>query len=112
MAGKASRSPIVVTGQVAKFISRDEFRRRFEANFFDPAFGEARDAITQLEAIAWDGYKEGRKAPLTRKAGKGFADPDYQLSVEWKRTRDRLLNVEAHRKSAKSKSRVLVICGS
>ena len=70
------------------------------------------DAIKKLEAIAWDGYKAGRKAPVTRKAGKGFADPDYELSVEWKETHDRLLKIDAHRKSAKSKSRVLVICGS
>ena len=112
MVAKANKNPVVVTGQVAKFISREEFRKRFDANFFDPAFEEARDAIRKLEAIAWDGYKEGRKSPVTQKAGKGFADPDYDLSVEWKETRDRLLKVGAHQKSAKSKSRVLVICGS
>ena len=102
----------VAAEEAAKFISRAEFRKRFDANFIDPAFGEARDAIRQLEAIAWDGYKAGRKAPLTQKAGKGFADPAYELSVEWKATRDRLLKIDAYRKSAKSKSRVLVICGS
>ena len=112
MAGKTSKAPIVMTGQVAKFISREEFRKRFDEKFFDPAFGEARDAIKKLEAIAWDGYKAGRKAPVTQKAGVGFADPEYDLSVEWKATRDRLLKIDARRKSAKSKSRVLVICGS
>jgi multimeric flavodoxin WrbA len=112
MADKAIRNPVVVKGQVAKFISREEFRKRFDANFLDPAFGKARDAIEKLEAIAWDGYKAGRKAPVTQKAGKGFADPDYEVSVEWKQTRDRLLKIDGHRKSAKSKSRVLVICGS
>ena len=112
MARTQKKRPAVVTGQVAMFISREEFRRRFDANFADPAFAEAREAIGKLEAIAWDGYKEGRKAPFTRKAGRGFADPDYDLSVEWKATRDRLLKIDAHRKSAESKSRVLVICGS
>ena len=112
MAAKTSRSPVIVTGQVAKFIAREEFRKRFGANFFDPAFAEVRDAIKKIEAIAWDGYKAGRKAPVTQKAGKGFADPNYDLSVEWKETRDRLLKIAAHQKSAKSKSRVLVICGS
>jgi len=106
------RNPAVVTGQVAKFIPREEFRRRFEANFLDPAFGRARDAIGKLESIAWDGYKAGRKAPVTRKAGRGFVDPDYDLSVEWRETRDRLLKIDAHQKSAVAKSRVLVICGS
>src|SRR5450755_635062 len=103
MADKAIRNPVVVKGQVAKFISREEFRKRFDANFLDPAFGKARDAIEKLEAIAWDGYKAGRKAPVTQKAGKGFADPDYEVSVEWKQTRDRLLKIDGHRKSAKSK---------
>ena len=112
MASESSKKVAVVTGQVAKFISRQEFRKRFEANFFDPAFREARDAVAKLEVIAWGAYKEGRKAPITQKAGKGFADPDYDLSVEWKNTRDRLLQIDAHRKSATSKSRVLVICGS
>jgi len=106
------RTPPVLKGQVADFISREEFRKRFDANFFDPAFGEARDAIAKLEAIAWDGYKAARKAPITRKAGRGFANPDYDLSVEWRANRDRLLKIDAHRKSAKSKLRVLVICGS
>jgi NADPH-dependent FMN reductase len=112
MAEAARLNPVVVTGQVAKFISREEFRKRFNANFVDPAFGEARDAIARLETIAWGGYKAGRKAPITHKAGKGFADPDYDPSVEWKETRDRLLKTDAHRKSARSKLRVLVICGS
>ena len=109
---KSVKDPAIVTGQVVMFLPREEFRARFNANFFDPAFGQARDAIKLLEAIAWDGYKEGRKSPVTRKAGRGFADPDYDLSVEWKATRDRLLQVDARRKSSKSKSRVLVICGS
>jgi multimeric flavodoxin WrbA len=108
----ASNSPRVLKGQVADFLSREEFRRRFENNFFDPAFDKARDAIEKVEAIAWNGYKEARKSPRTQKAGRGFADPSFPLSVEWKRTRDRLLAIDAHRKSAKSRSRVLVICGS
>ncbi len=112
MASKAGGNPVVVTGQVAKFISREDFRMRFDAKFLDPAFDEARDAISKLESIAWDGYKSGRKAPFTQKAGRGFADPDYDLSVEWKETRDRLRKMDAHRKSANSVSRVLVICGS
>jgi len=112
MASKPSGKPVVVEGQVADYITRDAFRRRFEANFSDPAFAKERAAIERLEAIAWDGYKDARKAPVTRKAGRGFADPDYDLSVEWKQTRDRLLKIDAYRKSAKAKSRVLVICGS
>jgi hypothetical protein len=88
------------------------FASAFDANFLDSAFRGAREAVEALEAIEWDGYKAGRKSPVTQKAGNGFTDPHYDLSVEWKDTRNRLVKIDAHRRSAKSKSRVLVICGS
>ncbi len=44
----------VVKGQVAKFLPREEFRKRFDANFYDPAFDASRDAIGKLEGIAWE----------------------------------------------------------
>ncbi len=102
----------VVEGQVAKFIPREEFRKRFEGNFFDPAFDGMRGAIAQLEAIAWDGYKEGRKSPVTAKAGPGFDDPDYDLSVEWRRNRDRIQVLETEQRRPGAPTRVLVVCGS
>ena len=52
-------------------------------SFMDPAFQAEAEAISRVEAIAWDAYQEGRKAPVTRKAGRGYSDPDYELSVEW-----------------------------
>ena len=112
MAKSPAAKPKVIKGQVAKFISRDEFRKRFEGRFFDPAYDEARDAVATLEAIAWDAYKDGRKSPVTQKAGRGFADPEYELSSEWKATRDRLRTVDAERKRKGARTRVLVICGS
>jgi multimeric flavodoxin WrbA len=99
-------------GQWPGNLSRDEFGRRFRAGFFDPAFEPAREAIAQLESIAWDAYINGRKAPVTRKAGPGFADPAYELSVEWSDTRLRLLRAEARQKDPSTKSRVLVICAA
>ena len=109
---KSDATVKVIKGQVAKFISREEFRKRFDANFFDPAFEAARDSIGKLEGIAWEAYKDGRKSPVTQKAGRGFANSDYDLSVEWKQTRDRLRSVEATQKRKDTKSRVLLICGS
>ena len=100
------------TGQAPPPLSRDEFSKRFQLTFYDPAFLKEADAIARLEAIAWDAYTDDRKAPLTAKAGRGFADPEYQLSVEWRETRDKLLEAEKRQKDPKTKSRVLVICGS
>jgi multimeric flavodoxin WrbA len=100
------------TGQAPAPITREQFGERFRQSFFDPAFDKARDAIDKLEAIAWDGYEKERKAPRTAKAGPGFADPDYDMSIEWRATRDKLLAAEARQKDAATKSRVLVVCGS
>ena len=99
-------------GQAPKPLERDEFGRRFRIRFHDPAFRVEGDAIARLEEIAWHAYSEGRKAPLTRKAGPGYADPDYELSVEWIEARERIERAQAAWRDPATPSRVLVICGS
>jgi len=99
-------------GQWPGNLTRDEFRTRFRGSFFDPAFDPERDAIARLEEIAWSAYEQGNKAPRTQKAGPGFDDPDYELSIEWSETRLRLLKAEAQQKNPGSRSRVLVINAS
>jgi len=81
-------------------------------SFVDPAFRTEDPAIARIEALAWDAYQEGRKAPHTRKAGEGFADPDYDLSTEWLETRARLQQAQAEWKDSATPSRVLLVCGS
>jgi multimeric flavodoxin WrbA len=49
---------------------------------------------------------------MTRKAGPGFADPDYNLSVEWIAAHDAIKAAEAQQKDPSSLSQVLVICAS
>jgi multimeric flavodoxin WrbA len=99
-------------GQWSGFLTREAFGARFRGDFFDPAFDAEQDAIARLEEIAWQAYRAGRKAPRTGKAGPGFDDPDYELSVEWSETRLRLLKAEAQQKNPGSKSRVLVVNAS
>ena len=99
-------------GQAPGLMSREEFARRFRERFFDPAFRPHDRAIGELESIAWDAYREGRKAPLTEKAGPDFADPDYDLSVEWRETRDKIRAADARRREPGTPSRVLVVCAS
>jgi multimeric flavodoxin WrbA len=100
------------TGQAAPKLPRDEFRLRFMQAFYDPAYAGEQKAIDRLEAIAWDAYQEGRKAPITAPAGPGFADPSYKLSVEWRTARDRLLAAQAEWEKPQTPSRVLLVCGS
>lgn len=99
-------------GQYAGEMSRDEFRAHFRRSFYDPAFAREADAIARLEAIAWDGYVENRKSPVTRKAGPSFADPDYDLSVEWLDTHDELARIMARQRDPATPSRTLVIVGA
>src|SRR4051812_28867596 len=95
-------------GQAPAMLNRNEFHLQFTKSFADPAFGKVQEALSKVEAVAWDNYINGNKVPITEKAGEGFADPDYDLSVEWKATRDRLLAAEARQKDAATKSRVLL----
>lgn len=55
---------------------------------------------------------EGRKSPITEKAGPGFKDPDYDLSVEWREASDRIAAAQARQRDAATPSRVLIVVGS
>ncbi|MEO6351566.1 MAG: flavodoxin family protein [Burkholderiaceae bacterium] len=99
-------------GQAPAVLERDEFHLEFWRSFVDPTFDAVQPEIAKVEQVAWENYINGNKAPITAKAGPGFADPDYDLSVEWKATRDRLIAAEARQKDPATQSRVLLICGS
>ena len=64
-------------------LPEDEFKLRFLAQYKDPAFRRLDNSLAEIAQVAWEAYSDGRKAPITRKAGPGFADPDYDLSVDW-----------------------------
>ncbi|MDR7334925.1 multimeric flavodoxin WrbA [Kinneretia asaccharophila] len=93
-------------------MTRDEFGARFRQRFVDPAFDAEREALARLEQIAWEAFHAGRKAPITVKAGAGFADPDYDLSREWRDLRQRLDDAQARWSNAETPSRVLLINAS
>ncbi len=93
-------------------MSRERFSERYRAFFMDPAFRAEDASIERLESIAWDAYTEGRKAPVTQKAGPGYADPDYDLSSEWIATRQRIDAAQARWALPDTPSRVLLVCGS
>src|SRR5689334_18382923 len=99
-------------GQGDTTLSREEFSRRFRARFYDPAFDALGKEIERLEEVAWDGYTHTRKSPRTRKAGAGFTDPTYDLSIEWLHTREAIRNAEKTQRDPATKRRVLLICGS
>lgn len=99
-------------GQAPAPLVRTEFGVRFRASFVDPAFRAEDQAIARLEEIAWAAYTEGRKAPITQKAGPQYADPDYDLSTEWVATKQRIDEAQRRWADPASPARVLLICGS
>jgi multimeric flavodoxin WrbA len=99
-------------GQWPGWMSREDFSRAFRAQFDDPAFDVLRAQIDALEGEAWSAYRESRKAPRTQKAGPEHANPDYDLSVDWVRTRSRLRDAAKRHDDPSSPPRALVVCGA
>jgi len=64
-------------------LTRNEFRDRFRARFADPHFEKLAAQLAEIEDVAWQNYQQSRKSPRTRPAGAGFADPAYELSLDW-----------------------------
>lgn len=93
-------------------IERDEFKKRFHHAFFDPAFDPHREKISELEALAWDAYSESRKSPKKQKAGEGFSDPEFELSVECLKAHEALKTAEEIHSDPKGPLRVLLISAS
>jgi multimeric flavodoxin WrbA len=93
-------------------MSREEFTRRFEEQFFDPAFTRLKPEIDRIREAAASGYFEARKSPRRRKAGSGFALPNFDLPVEWLQTRATIRAAERQQRNRRSKSRVLLICAA
>jgi multimeric flavodoxin WrbA len=99
-------------GSSSTAIQKAEFERRLRQRYYDPAFGPLANDIEKFVAVAWEAYRDSRKSPLTRRAGAGFADPDYELSVEWLAARDAIRSAERQHKAVAARPRILLINGS
>ena len=93
-------------------LSQPEFKARFKSQFQDPAFRPLDAELERIAAVAWEGYVQGRKSPVTRKAGPGFADPDYDLSVDWIAARDAIQAAQARHDDKSGPMRFLLINAS
>src|SRR5450755_3107489 len=99
-------------GQGDVSLSRAQFGRRLGARFYDPLFDTVRPEIEQIIEVAWTSYSQSHKSPRTRKAGSEFADPDYDLSVQWLATRARIQQASERYRDQSGPSRILLISGS
>nr|MDQ3082469.1 NADPH-dependent FMN reductase [Gemmatimonadota bacterium] len=93
--------PEVRKGQGDVKLTRAEFDRRLGERFYDPAFDSVRAELERVMDVAWEGYDSYRKSPRMRPAGEGFADPEYELPVEWLETRDNIHKAEARQREEK-----------
>lgn len=93
-------------------LTEEEFKKRYRNNFYDSYFDSHRDQIEQFADIAWKAYLEGRKAPHTKKAGKKFADPHYDLSLEWLAAKDAIDKAQAEHEKKHGPHRILLINAS
>ena len=99
-------------GQGDVKLTRDEFERRLRERFFDPEFQTVERQIRDVIDVAWQVYDEYHKSPRTRKAGPGFADPEFELPIEWLETRERIRQAAREQADAGRPGRVLLVCGA
>lgn len=88
------------------------FAARFRSQFQDPVFGPLAAALDSVTAAAWDAYRNHRKSPLTRRAGPDFADPDYEIAVDWLAARAAIAAAEKRHNDAHGPAHILLISGS
>ncbi|HEY0649264.1 flavodoxin family protein [Phenylobacterium sp.] len=108
----ARRAPEPRKGMPDPTLAEAEFRRRYLEQFRDPAFRALDAELERVVQVAWGAYSAGRKAPITRKAGPEFADPDYDLSVDWLAARGAIHAAQARHDDPKGPHRFLLINAS
>ena len=93
-------------------LDESEFRLRFISQFADPAFETLGAELDRIAKAAWRGFSEYRKWPRTRKAGPDFADPDFELGVEWLEAHEALKRAQAEHENPSGAHSVLIVNGS
>jgi multimeric flavodoxin WrbA len=99
------------TGMPNVQLTKAEFTKRIRERFYDPVFDNVPEVKTIIEK-AWFVYDDYHKSPRVKPAGKGFHDPKYELSDEWRAAHDAIVAAEKKQKNPKTRSRILVVNGS
>lgn len=93
-------------------LTEAEFDRRFDEHFVDPKFDSVREELERVRSVAHGNYTDYRKAPHKQKAGSEYADPEYDLSVDWIRARAEIKRAAARHADRGTRSRILLVHGS
>jgi multimeric flavodoxin WrbA len=105
-------TPDVRKGMPGRKLERQTFEQRFKSRFVDPAFAPLQRELQAITEAAWDAYAASRKAPLTRKAGPGFFDPDYEIAVDWLAARAAIEEAQGRHDDPTSACRILLVNAS
>jgi multimeric flavodoxin WrbA len=105
-----AESEDVRKGMPPRRLQRAAFEERFLSAFIDRAFDPIRKELKTVEEAAWDAYSNSRKSPVTRRAGPGFADPEYELAADWLAAREAIKQAETRHEQGPL--RILLINGS
>jgi multimeric flavodoxin WrbA len=93
-------------------LDENAFKQRFLAQFRDRAFDGLQGELQRVADAAWDAYSHERKSPRTAKAGPEFADPDFELSVDWLQARKAIKEAQSRHEQKELPCRILIINGS
>jgi multimeric flavodoxin WrbA len=104
--------PEVRKGMPSPRLDEAAFRERFLSRFVDPAFDPLKGELDHIAAAAWDAYSHERKAPKTRAAGPGYADPTYELAEDWIAAKAAVDAAQQRHDDPSGPCRVLLINGS
>jgi multimeric flavodoxin WrbA len=112
MAKKINKKIDIRKGMPSVEISRHEFDKRFRERFFDPAFEKVETELKAIIEVAWQAYIGYNKNPRKREAGKDYADPKFELPVEWLAAKAAIDKAAKQQGDKKSPSRILLVNGS
>jgi multimeric flavodoxin WrbA len=93
-------------------LDRETFVARFTSQFPGGSFDALATELDRVAEAAWQEYDAGNKSPRTRKAGPGYADPDYDLAVDWIEARAAIEAAQARHEDRSRPPRLLLINGS
>lgn len=105
-------TPAPRKGSASPRLDEVEFKRRFLSQFQDQAYDPLGPELDRIADAAWDAYAHERKSPRTRKAGPGYADPDYDLAVDWIAAKEAIEAAQVRHDDPSGALRVLLINGS
>lgn len=99
-------------GMPSPRLEEAEFKQRFKGRFIDHAFDGLDAELDRIAAAAWDAYAHERKSPRTLKAGPGYANPGYDLAIDWIETKARVDAAQRLHDDPDATPRILLINGS